>query len=211
MTPPSEPAAERAAFGKEDLSDLLGDHDLMRGVLVQCVDNAWYGGAVFASRTHFDTAERPERRNVAIVRGGARGKLAERLLADGATASGATESGGEEAGRERTPRFMRESQGLLGTLCRSDVVAAYDGQYWVPRRVEDCVHAVNKRFVDCVAGYLREHREKVHDIAPAVEEMVDDYRMGVYRHHFALSEAVAGVLDRHALDPGEFLDMSGLL
>jgi hypothetical protein len=50
----------------------------------------------------------------------------------------------------------------------------------------------------------------VHDIAPAVEEMIDDFRMGCYRHHCALSEAVAGVLDRHAMDPSEFLEASGL-
>jgi hypothetical protein len=42
----------------------------MREGMVHNVDNAWYGAAVFASRVHFDAAERPERRNVVLVRGG---------------------------------------------------------------------------------------------------------------------------------------------
>ncbi len=179
----------------------------MREVLVHCVDNAWYGGGVFASRAHFDTAEVPERRNVVLVRGDRRGDLVRRLLADSSSPC-QTATPDSTRGPERTPAFMRESSGLLGTLCRSDVAAVFDGRYWVPRRVEDCVHAINRRFVDAVGAYLRESRERVHDIAPAVEEMLDDYRMGSYRHHCALSEAVAEVLDRHALDPAEFLELS---
>ena len=223
-------ASKLVAFGREDLTDLLGDHALMRAILVHCVDNAWYGGAVFASRAHFDTAERPERRNVALVRGDPRGELVRRLLdaeGGGPDAEERAADAGERAadageripearaprprrGPERTPAFMRGSSGLLGELCRRDVAAVFDGVHWVPTRVEDCVHAVNKRFVEAVAGYLREFRETVHDIAPAVEEMLDDYRMGAYRHHCALSEAVAEVLDRHAVGPAEFLEMSGL-
>ena len=50
----------------------------------------------------------------------------------------------------------------------------------------------------------------MHDIAPAVEEMLNDYITSVYRHHCALSEAVSEVLDMHARGPAEFLDLSGL-
>ena len=201
-------------FGAEDVSDLVGDHALMRLVMLQCMDNAWYGGAVFASRAHFDTPEEPRRRNVVVIRGGG---------VDGARLRGLVDwdrGGGrllalaipEQAAAQpaaQPPAALIPAVGAWGPaferLCREDVAAAYDGSQWVPMRVERCVFALAGRFVGALTRYLEENAAIVSDIAPAMEEMCDGFRCGKMRHHSQLCEALAVMLDKHSVAPAEFL------
>lgn len=194
-------ASKLCAFGREDLGDLTGDHGLMRTVLLNCVDNDCYGGAVFVSRAHFDTSEFPERRSVCIIRGGKRHLRV--LLEGAATAASAAK---ERPFSERFPGFP---PGAFERLCAEDAAAVYDGSEWVPMRVEDCVSLLCRRFVAAATDYTERNPERVQDIAASVEDMCVGYRLGSHGTHYKLSEAVAGILDRHALTPTEFLSATG--
>lgn len=196
-------ASKICAFGREDLADLTGDHALMRTVLLNCVDNEWYGGAVFVSRAHFDTSEFPGRRNVWIIRGGKRHLRG--LLGSGPGCAGAAAAAEERPFSERYPGFP---PGAFERLCAEDAAALYDGSRWVPMRVEDCVSLLCRRFVAVATNYTECNPERVQDIAPSVEDMCVGYRGGSHGHHYKLSEAVAGILDRHALTPAEFLEVT---
>lgn len=201
------------------MSDIMQDHALMRLIMLHCLDREWYGGAVFASRVHFDTPERPGRRNVVVIKcRDSPSGAALRNLTD--AASGCAASGGEallaiQSERAKTsPAPLIPAAGAWGPvferLCREDVAAVFDGAMWQPMRVERCAFGMASRFVGALTRYLDSERGRVNDIAPAVEEMCEGFRGGKMRDHSQLCEALATMMDKHAVTPSEFRALADL-
>ena len=202
------------AHGREDVSDVLRDHALMRTVILHCLDGEWYGGAVFASRVHFDTPERPGRRNVAVIkcRGSPAGAALRKLVesaAEGASGGEAllaisTERGNGGGAAQSVIPAAGAWGPVFERLCREDVAAVFDGAMWLPMRVERCAFGMASRFVGALTHYLESDRERVGDVAPAVEELCENFRGGKMRDHSQLCEALATIMDKHAMTPREF-------
>lgn len=185
------------AFGSEDPADVTGDPWLMRTIALQTADSRWYGGAVYTSRVHFDVPEAPRRRNVVLVRGlGA-------LPGSPADAPFSESAAG--------PPGPAGGAGVLARIDREDAALVFDGARWLRVGSARCAAALGARFVTALTEYLARpaHPLSVHDVGPALLEITDEYRAGSGAHHAALSEAVSGVLDAHAVSPEEFSDEFG--
>ena len=192
------PAEQKlCAFGSEDTSDITGDHGLMRVVLLNCIDRDWYGGAVLVSRTHFDTPDRPERANLRVVKGGA------------IRLSGGGPPGPSETQRQGPGALIDKA--AMGPSARrmddQDAAVVYDGERWVHMTVSECVFELCRGVVSTLEMYMDSNADRVHDIAPAVHEICDGIRGGSVAHYALLSEAVAGMLDKHAISLEEFSHM----